>query len=205
MARLANFTDELLTRVLLFPGPSARVEALRKDLPALAESCLDFMFAIPAPPEGDPSRAAYSVVSYALIAMRSLVSVAATRLVPLCLDGECEGVGARLKESEWQGMAGRLVRLVGFALGSFVLGDSDLSRRALDLGKAFERDADSLRAKLLEGKGLFDSRSEVAAWEFISAASDLVRAASEIARSEETGKLLAWEGEGGSVDVRFEG
>lgn len=205
MARLANFTDELLTRVLLFPGPSARVEALRKDLPALAESCLDFMFAIPAPPEGDPSRAAYSVVSYALIAMRSLVSVAANRLVPLCLDGECEGVGARLRESDWQGMAGRLVRLVGFALGSFVLGDSDLSRRALDLGKAFERDADSLRAKLLEGKGLFDSRSEVAAWEFISAASDLVRAASEIARSEETGKLLAWEGEGGSVDVRFEG
>ena len=100
-------------------------------------------------------------------------------------------------------MAGRLVRLVGFALGSFVLGDSDLSRRALDLAKAFERDAESLRAKLLEGKGLFDSRSEVAAWEFISAASDLVRAASEIARSEETGRLLAWEG--GAVDVRFEG
>lgn len=184
MVRLAGYTDELLTRTLLAPEPRARIEVLRQDLPALAESCLDFMFEIPAPPGGDPARSAYAGISYALIALRSLVWVAAQRLAPLCLGGECDSLAARLKESDWENSVRRLVRLVGFALGSFVLGDSDLSRRALDLAEDFRKDAESLRSRLLEKGGLFDSRSEVAAWEFLSAAEDLVRAASEIARSE---------------------
>ncbi|MFA0887882.1 MAG: Na/Pi cotransporter family protein [Synergistales bacterium] len=184
MARLAGYADELLTRVLLAPEPKARVEALRRDLPVLAESCLDFMFEIPAPPEEDPARTTYAGVSYALIAMKSLVAVAALRLGPLCMEGDCETLRSRLAESDWENPIRRLVRLVGFSLGSFVLGDSDLSRRALDLADSFGKETEGLRAKLLEGGGLFDSRSEVAAWEFLSAADDLVRAASEIARSE---------------------
>ncbi len=190
MARLAGYADELLTRILLALEPEARVEALRKDLPALAESCLDFMFEIPAPPGGDPARMAYASISYALIALRSLVWVTAQRLAPLCLGGECGILTARLKESNWENSVRRLVRLVGFALGSFVLGDSDLSRRALDLAEDFRKDAESLRSRLLEKGGLFDSRSEVAAWEFLSAAEDLVRAACEIARSESIGGRL---------------
>jgi len=184
MARLAGYADELLTRILLAPEPGGRVEALRKDLPVLAESCLDFLFEIPAPPGEDPARMAYASISYALIALRSLVWVAAQRLAPLCLGGECGNLKARLEDSDWENSVRRLVRLVGFALGSFVLGDSDLSRRALDLAENFREDAESLRSRLLEKGGLFDSRSEVAAWEFLSAAEDLVRSASEIARSE---------------------
>ncbi len=196
MARLAGYADELLTRILLSPEPRGRVEALRKDLPILAESCLDFMFEIPAPPENDPARTAYASVSYALIALRSLVWVAAQRLAPLCLGGECDNLAARLRERDWENSVRRLVRLVGFALGSFVLGDSDLSRRALDLAEDFGRDAESLRSRLLEKGGLFDSRSEVAAWEFLSAAEDLVRAACEIARSESVAGRFGqrWEG-----------
>ena len=191
MARLANFTDELLTRILLGPGPAGRVQVLRRELPLLAESCLDFMFDIPAPPEKDPARALYASISYALIAMRSLVAVTAARMAPLCLEGDCEMLEARLRDESWENMARRLVRLVGFSLGSFVLGDSDLSRRALDMGDAFSRDAEELRKTLLEKGGLFDSRAEVLAWEFLSAADDLVRAASEIARSESVGRNLS--------------
>jgi phosphate:Na+ symporter len=187
MTRLASFADELVARILLAPEPKGRVEALRRDLPLLVESCLDFMFDIPAPPEDDPARTSYAGISYALIAMRGLVGVASTRLAPICLEGNCESLAAKLKEKNWENTVRHLVRLVGFALGSFVLADSDLSRRALDLGESYERDAKALRAKLLEGGGLFDSRSEVSAWEFLSAADDLVRAASEIARSESAG------------------
>ncbi len=191
MARLANFTDELVTRALLSPEPKSRLESLRRDLPLLVESCLDFMFDIPAPPEKDPSRSGYASISYALIAMRELVGVAAGRLAPLCLGGECGELRLRLKESRWETCARRLVRVVGFALGSFVLGDVDLSRRALDLKSDFDREAGELREALLAGGGLFDSRSEVVAWEFLSAADDLVRAAAEIARSESMGNGLA--------------
>jgi phosphate:Na+ symporter len=190
MARLAGFADELLTRILLSPEPKARVEGLRRDLPVLAESCLDFMFKIPAPPEEDSARTAYASISYALIAMRSLVGVAAHRLGPLCLEGECGSLRAKLAENEWEYPVQRLVRLVGFSLGSFVLGDSDLSRRALALADSFVKETERLRAKLLEGAALFDSRSEVAAWEFLSAADDLVRAASEIARSDSVAGTL---------------
>jgi hypothetical protein len=149
------------------------------------------MFDIPAPPEKDPARALYASISYALIAMRSLVAVTAARMAPLCLEGDCEMLEARLRDESWENMARRLVRLVGFSLGSFVLGDSDLSRRALDMGDAFSRDAEELRKTLLEKGGLFDSRAEVLAWEFLSAADDLVRAASEIARSESVGRNLS--------------
>jgi Na+/phosphate symporter len=190
MTRLASFTDELVTRILLAPEPKSRVEALRRDLPLLVESCLDFMFDIPAPPEDDPARTSYAGISYALIAMRSLVGVAALRLAPICLEGDCESLASRLREKNWENTVRRLVRLVGFALGSFVLADSDLSRRALDLGDSYESDAKELREKLLEGGGLFDSRGEVVAWEFLSAADDLVRSALEIARSESVARAL---------------
>lgn len=191
MTRLASFADELVTRILLAPEPKGRVEALRRDLPLLVECCLDFMFDIPTPPEDDPARTSYAGISYALIAMRSLVGVAALRLAPICLEGDCESLASRLRDKNWENTVRRLVRLVGFALGSFVLADSDLSRRALDLGDSYESDAKELREKLLEGGGLFDSRGEVVAWEFLSAADDLVRSALEIARSESVARALS--------------
>ena len=46
-----------------------------------------------------------------LVALASLVGVTAARVAPLCLEGDCEMLEARLRDGSWENMARRLVRL----------------------------------------------------------------------------------------------